>query len=278
MSGFAESTVEEAALAWLEELGYVVAHGPEIAYGAPGALRTAPDYRDVVLEGQLRQALGRLNTALPPEAVDDAYRKLIRADAPSLIERNRAIHRMLVNGVNVEYRRPDGSVAGAQAAVLDCVDPGNNDWLAVNQFTVVEGQHDRRPDIVLFVNGLPLAVIELKNAAEEDATVWHAFRQLKTYQAQIPSLFAGNVALVASDGVQARVGVVGAERRVVQAMANHRADSPTPRQRCQSSTCCWRASSSTAASLTCCATSSCSRTPAAGLSPRRSPGTTSSTR
>src|SRR5262249_5328850 len=124
--------------------------------------------------------------------------------------RNRAAHMMLINGVTVEYRRNDGSISGAQARVVDFETPENNDWLAINQFTVAEGQHTRRPDVVLFVNGLPLSVIELKNPADEKATVWSAFHQLQTYQAQIPSLFATNAALVVSDGVQARVGSLGA--------------------------------------------------------------------
>src|SRR3989441_6948172 len=149
---------------------------------------------------RLRRSLVRLNPDLPSDAIEDAYRKLTRADAPSLVERNRAVHRMLVDGVTVEYRRPDGSIAGAQARVLDFELPENNDWLAVNQFTVAEGQHTRRPDVVLFVNGLPLAVIELKNPTDENATVWNAYQQLQTYQAQIPALFATNVTLLASDG------------------------------------------------------------------------------
>ncbi len=210
MSTFAESTIEEAALAWLGGLGWEVLHGPEIAPGAAGAERGT--YRDVVLERRLRDALARLNPQLPPAAIDDAYRRLTRTDAPSLVERNRAVHRMLVDGVTVEFQRPDGSIAGAQVRVLDFDDPDNDTWMAVNQLTVVEGQHERRLDIVLFVNGLPLAVIELKNPASEDADVWQAFAQLRTYQAQVPAMFASNVAMVASDGVQARIGAVGAER------------------------------------------------------------------
>ena len=210
MSGFAESVVEDAALAWLEALGYAVLHGPDIAVGMPGAERSDPNYRDVVLEGRLRQALVRLNPDLPPDALEDAYRKLTRTDAPSLIERNRVVHRMLVDGVTVEYRRADGAIAGTQARAFDFDAPDNNDWLAVNQFTVADGQHTRRPDVVLFVNGLPLAVIELKNPADENATVRSAYHQLETYQAQIPALFATNAALVVSDGVQARIGAVGA--------------------------------------------------------------------
>ncbi len=212
MSSFTESVVEDAALAWLEALGYSILHGPDIAAGMPGAERSDPGYRDVVLEQRVRDALATLNPALPADALEDAFRKLMRNDAPSLVERNRALHRMLVDGVTVEYRRPDGSIAGAQARVIDFDTPDNNDWLAVNQFTVAEGQHTRRPDVVLFVNGLPLTVIELKNPADENATVWSAFQQLQTYQAQIPALFASNAALVVSDGVQARIGSLGAGR------------------------------------------------------------------
>jgi len=210
MDGFSESVVEDAALAWLESLGYAVFHGPEIAAGMPGAERNDPNYRDVMLEGRLREALVRLNPDLPPEALEDAFRKVARTDAPSVIERNRMVHRMLVDGVTVEYRRADGSIAGAQAQVIDFGTPGNNDWLAVNQFTVAEGQHTRRPDVVLFINGMPLAVIELKNPADENATVWSAYQQLQTYQAQTPTLFVTNAVLVVSDGVQARIGSLGA--------------------------------------------------------------------
>ncbi len=212
MSAFTESVVEEAALEWLSGLGWTVAHGPDIAVDGPSPERSDPNYRDAILEQRLRAALARLNPELPPEAVEDAYRKLTRLAAPTPIERNRALHRMLVNGVTVEYRRKDGSIAGDQARVIDFTHPDANDWLAVNQFTVVEGQHTRRPDIVLFVNGLPLGVIELKNATDEAATIWSAFQQLETYQAQIPALFAANEVLVASDGMEARIGALGAGR------------------------------------------------------------------
>ncbi len=210
VNAFAESVVEDAALAWLEALGYAVLHGPDIAAGEPDAERSDPNYRDIVLERRLRRALVLLNPDLPPDALDEAYRKLTRADAPSLVERNRAVHRMLVDGVTVEYRRNDGSNAGAQARIIDFDAPANNDWLAVNQFTVSEGQHTRRADVVLFLNGLAVAVIELKNPADENATVWSAFQQLQTYQAQVPALFAPNAALIISDGVEARIGALGA--------------------------------------------------------------------
>ena len=122
------------------------------------------------------------------------------------------MHRLLVNGVTVEYRTGEGDIRGAQARVLDFDDPGDNDWLVVNQFSVTENKHSRRPDVVLFVNGLPLAVMELKNAADEDATIWTAFQQLQTYKAEIPSFFATNAALVVSDGVEARIGTLSAGR------------------------------------------------------------------
>ena len=210
MSGFTESVVEQAALAWLESLGWSVKHGLEIAPGDPGAERA--DYAQVVLEARLREALRRLNPMLPPEAREDALRRLTRTEGAELVTRNRVVHRLLVEGVTVEYRAADGAIRGAQARVLDFDDPKNNDWLAVNQFTVSENKHTRRPDVVLFVNGLPLAVVELKNAADEDATIWTAFQQLQTYKAELPSLFAFNEVLLVSDGVEARVGTLTAGR------------------------------------------------------------------
>ncbi|MCS7009750.1 MAG: type I restriction endonuclease, partial [Anaerolineales bacterium] len=207
---FSESTVESAALAWLEALGWRVVHGPDIAPDMPAAERR--DYGEVVLAQRLRDALARLKPDLPAEALDDAYRKLTRPEGADLLQRNRAMHRLLVDGVTVEYRTADGTIRGAQARVLDFDDPENNDWLAVNQFAVVENRHSRRPDIVLFINGLPIAVIELKNAADENATIWTAYQQLQTYQVEIPSLFATNEVLVISDGVEARVGPLGAGR------------------------------------------------------------------
>ena len=166
----------------------------------------------MVLAQRLRDALARLNPALPAEALDDAFRKLTRPEGADLIVRNRALHRLLVDGVTVEYRDAEGSIRGAQARVIDFDDPAGNDWLAVNQFSVVENKHSRRPDVVLFVNGLPLAVVELKNAADENATIWSAFQQLQTYKAEMPSLFAPNALLAVSDGVEARVGTLSAGR------------------------------------------------------------------
>ena len=210
MTNFTESEVEQAALEWLEELHWSIVHGPNIAPDTPNSERV--DYEQVILERRLRDALIRLNPILPNEALDDAFRKLTRPEGSSLEARNRAFHRMLVDGVTVEYRHAEGTVRGAQARVIDFDDPESNDWLAVNQFTVTENKRERRPDVVLFINGLPLALIELKNPADEDATVWSAWQQLQTYKNELPTLFAFNAALVVSDGVNTRIGSLTAGR------------------------------------------------------------------
>jgi len=210
VSGLSESTVESAALSWLADTGWRTAHGPDIAPGTPDAERA--DYGEAILGQRLRDALARLNPDLPAGALGDAFRKLTRPQGTTLEARNRAFHRMIVDDVTVEYRDANGAVRGDQARVIDFDDPANNDWLAVNQFTVVENRHERRPDVVLFVNGLPLAVIELKNPADEEATIWTAWQQLQTYKAEISSLFAFNAALVVSDGLDARIGTLTAGR------------------------------------------------------------------
>ena len=208
MTTITESIVEVAALEWLAGLGWQVAHGPDIAPDTPNAERKS--YDEVVLARRLRDALAGLNPDLPITALDDAFRRLTRPEGPTLEARNRAFHRMLVNGVTVEYRTTDGNLRGAQARVLDFDDPSNNDWLAVNQFTVTEDKNNRRPDVVLFVNGMPLCIIELKNPADEDATIWTAWQQLQTYKAELSDLFSMNGMLMVSDGTQARIGALTA--------------------------------------------------------------------
>ncbi len=203
---FTESVVEEATLDWLASLGYTILHGPDIAAGELAAERDDSGYRDVILERRLRQALERLNPTLPPEAIEDAYRRLTRPEEPSTVTQNHSVHKMLVDEVTVEYTRPDGSIGGALVRVIDFDHPENNDWVAVNQFTMVEGQHTRRPDVLIFLNGLPIVLMELKNPADENATIWNAYDQIQTYKAQIPSLFAYNELLIISDGLEARVG------------------------------------------------------------------------
>jgi len=205
-----ESVIEQAALDWLKALGWDIKDGLKIAPGEPEAERSG--FGQVLLESRLRGALARLNPLLPSEAIEDAYRKFSRPEGPTLEARNHATHRMLVDGVPVEYRHKDGRIAGAQVSVIDFKTPTSNDWLAVNQFAVIENKHNRRPDIVLFVNGIPLVLLELKNAAEENATIWTALTQFQTYKAEIPSLFNYNALLVVSDGVEARVGTFTANR------------------------------------------------------------------
>ena len=205
-----EADVEQIALNLLAGVGWQVAHGPDIAPDAPSSERD--DYGQVILERRLRDALGELNPGLPAEALDDAFRKLTRPEGATLEARNRAFHRMLVDGVTVEHRTDGGAMRGAQARVVDFDDPAANDWLAVNQFTVTENKNTRRPDVVLFVNGLPLGVIELKNPVDEDATVWTAWQQLQTYKAELPTLFSMNAMLMVSDGIQARIGTLTAGR------------------------------------------------------------------
>ena len=205
-----ESVVESAALAWLESVGWRVAHGPDLG---PASLNSERDnYSHVILNGRLHQALSELNSGLPASALDDAFRKLTRPEGSTLEARNRAFHRMLVNGVEVEYQEGEGRMRGDVARVLDFERPHNNDWLAVNQFTVSESSNTRRPDVALFVNGLPLGLIELKNPADEDATIWTAWQQLQTYKAELPTMFYMNETLMVSDGTEARIGTLTSGR------------------------------------------------------------------
>lgn len=208
MSNFVESDVEEAALSYFEELGYAVLHGPNIAPGEPSAERNTPS--DVILEGRLRSALAQINPQLPAEALNAVVRQVLRSETQNLIENNRRFHRLLVDGVPVSYQQGERTVHD-QAWLIDWDNPTHNDWLAVNQLTVIEKQN-RRPDIVLFINGLPLAVLELKNAAAENADIIAAFNQLQTYKKDIPSLFTYNEALVISDGLTTRIGTLTANR------------------------------------------------------------------
>ena len=209
MTVFTESVVEDAALDWLRGLGYNVIAGPDMPPG-PHALRK--DYPDVFFASIVRGALGRINPDLPDEALDDAFRRLTRPEGPTLEARNRAFHRMLVDGVTVEYRTAEGAIRGAQARVIDFDALDRNDWLAVNQFTVSENKNKRRLDVVLFINGLPLALIELKNPADKEAMVWSAWQQLQTYKNELPTLFSFNAALIVSDGVNTRIGSLTAGR------------------------------------------------------------------
>ena len=208
MTTLTEADVETAALSWLSSLGWQTAYGPDIAPDTPGAERT--DFTQVVLEERLRDALLNLNPELPSSALETGLRQLINPVGPTLEARNRSFHHALTRGVTVPVRRPDGTTSGEPAAVVDFENPANNDWLAVNQVTVKENQSTRRADIVLFLNGLPLGIIELKNPADENADVWEAWNQLQTYKAELSTLFSMNEVLMVSDGLHARVGTLTA--------------------------------------------------------------------
>jgi len=208
LSALTEADVESATLDWLNALGWQLGHGPDIAPETANAERD--DYGQVVLERRLRGALAVLNSRLPVKALDYAFRKLARQQGATVDARNRAFHRMLVSGVEIDYRDAEGTARGGHVRVIDFENPANNDWLAVNQFTVTENQNTRRPDVVLFVNGLPLGLIELKNPSDEDTTTRTAWNQLQTYKAELPTLFSTNEALVVSDGIEARLGTLTA--------------------------------------------------------------------
>ena len=208
MSAFTESEVEQSALDWLRDVGWRTASGPEVTSPDGGGLRAGHD--EAFFSRTVQDALARLNPGLPAAALDAAFGKLTRPQGTSTAARNRAFHRMATEGVGVEYRDGDGVVRGAQVRAIDFDDADGNDWLAVNQFTVEENRNRRRADMVLFVNGLPLVVIELKNPAAGRVKARHAWQQLQTYKAELPSLFAMNALLVASDGMEARAGTLTA--------------------------------------------------------------------
>ena len=206
---FTEETVELAAIEWLDQLGFLYESAPDIAPSEPRAERQS--FSEVVLVGRLRSALERLNPSASAQAVTEAVRQLSNPELPpNLLQANRAMHALLVGGVRLELPDGAGGTRAEQLRVIDFDQPGQNSLLAVNQFTVVEGQVNRRPDVILFINGLPLVVMEFKNTRSESATIEKAFAQLETYQLQLPRLMAYNALLIISDGTGARLGVLGA--------------------------------------------------------------------
>ncbi len=208
MAFLSEAEVEQALLQQLAGLGYCIAREEDI--GPDGQRPERESYGEVILKQRFEDAVARLNPDLPPEARQDAVRRVMQSELPSLLEENRRLHRLLTEGVDVEYDARDGTLTAGKVALIDFEHPEHNDWLAVQQFTVVAGPYNRRPDVVLFVNGLPLAVIELKAPGSDQATLLATFNQLQTYKQQIPALFRTNALLVTSDGLLARVGSLSA--------------------------------------------------------------------
>lgn len=210
MAYLSEAAVEQVVLDQLATLGYSIATDADI--GPDGKAPEREAYADVVLIKRLTAAIDRLNPAIPAEARADAVRKVLATEKPSLVEENRRLHKLMVEGVDVEFYSDDGTIRGDKVHLIDFADQDKNDWLVTSQFTVIEGSINRRPDVVVFVNGMPLGVIELKAPGGENATLAGAFNQLQTYKAQIPSLFRTNTVLVTSDGITARVGSLTADQ------------------------------------------------------------------
>ena len=198
-----EDIIELAAIETLQELGWSYLHGTVIA--PDGAAPERRSFGDVILIGRLEAAIARINPDAPDAARGEALRRVLTGELPSLVEENRRIHKLLTDGVDVEYRGDNGQTTSTKIWLIDFDHMEANDWLTVNQFVVVQNRANRRPDLVLFVNGLPLAVLELKNAGSQNATLAGAYNQLQTYLHEIPALFATNAVLVTSDGMEARI-------------------------------------------------------------------------
>ncbi|WP_028778893.1 type I restriction endonuclease subunit R [Shimazuella kribbensis] len=206
---YLEQDLEQAVLEYFQELGYDVVHGPDLSPGGDYPERDA--YSEVILQERLRDAMFRINPHLPMEAVEEAVRRVMLSDKVGLLANNQAFHELLTTGIPVSVRLPDGSFKTEMAFAIDFQRMEHNDWLVVDQFTVIENRAEKRPDVVVFVNGIPLVVIELKNIGNEETDITQAFQQIKTYQNKIPTLFQTNAFSVISDGVNARVGTLTAD-------------------------------------------------------------------
>ena len=204
MSGITESVVESACLEWFRALGFATAYGPDI--GPDGIAEERSSWEGVVLVARLRHAVARLNPELPHAAVDQVVATVLRAESQNLMAENLRTHQLMSTGVPVEQRTDDGAIRYALAKLVSFDAPGDNDWLAVNQFTVAKQGGARRPDVVVFCNGLPVGLLELKNPGDEHATLKGAWNQIQTYRHDIPGIFTANVVSVVSDGLGAAMG------------------------------------------------------------------------
>jgi type I restriction enzyme R subunit len=209
MAFISEAALEQMLIDQLSALGYSIAN--EEVIGPDGSHPERESHDQVILTRRLTEAVARINPRVPEEARADAVRKLTQTEFPTLLEENRRIHKLLTEGVDVEYYDRDGTLKASKVNLIDFAKPDNNDWLAVSQFVVIAGSYNRRPDVVVFINGLPAAVIELKAPGSDNATVVSAFNQLQTYKSQIPALFNTNTLLITSDGLTARIGSLSAD-------------------------------------------------------------------
>lgn len=207
MAKITESDIETLAIERLQALGFNYVYSPDIAQDSENPERTS--FAEVLLVGRLRNAIARINPTLPAAALDEAIKIIQRISSPELLSNNEAFHRLLTEGVNVSYQK-DGKTRGDLVWLVDFDNPDNNEFVVANQFTIIENNQNKRPDIILFVNGLPLVVIELKNAADENATLQSAYQQISTYKATIPSLFTYNGFVIVSDGLEAKAGSISA--------------------------------------------------------------------
>jgi len=207
MKKIAESDIEAFAIELLEKQGYRYVYGPAIA--PDGDTPERASFEEALLLDRVRRAVSRINPAVPDDAREDAIKRIQRLASSELIANNEAFHRLLTEGINVSYQK-NGQTRGDLVWLIDFHDPENNDFLVVNQFTIIENHVNKRPDVILFVNGIPLVVIELKNPADENATITSAFKQLQTYKDAIPSLFPYNAFMIISDGLEAKAGTLSA--------------------------------------------------------------------
>ncbi|MDP7221973.1 MAG: type I restriction endonuclease subunit R [Alphaproteobacteria bacterium] len=203
MSKITENEIEEFAIELLEKQGFQYLYGPDIAPDSATPMRAGFD--DVLIAQKLREAIDRLNPSIPAAAREDAYKQILRIHSPEMIDGNEAFHKVLTEGVSVSYQK-DGGTRGDLVWLIDFENIENNEFHVVNQFTIIENERNKRPDVILFVNGLPLVVMELKNPGGENATIGSAYKQVQTYKSTIPSLFTYNAVCVISDGLEARAG------------------------------------------------------------------------
>jgi len=208
MDKITESEIEKFTIELLEKQGYQYLYAPSIALDSDTPER-GESFEDVLLMERLQTAVGRINPSIPSDIREDAIKQIQRLNSPELIANNETFHRMLTEGIRVGYQK-DGYNRGDLVWLIDFKKPENNDFIVANQFTVIENNLNKRPDVILFVNDLPLVVIELKNPADENANIRSAFRQLQTYKQAIPSLFTYNAFMIISDGLEAKAGSISA--------------------------------------------------------------------
>lgn len=213
MTSITEDTLEQQAKLWFDEINYTTVFGPDIAPEAPNEERR--DYSEVILVNRLKSAIERVNKNIPAEALDETIRQALLFDIANPILQNKRCHQLLTNGVDIQYQTKVGTKSD-NIKLIDFENPDKNEFLVINQFTIIENKNNRRPDLIIFVNGLPLALVELKNIADSNTDIWDAFNQIQTYKKEIPSVFNYNAMTVISDGVHTRVGALTADRERYQ--------------------------------------------------------------